>query len=153
MIENRASARLILWGTFVSAVLVALLESLAPLQKELDDTGASLAKNWMLDSVNRYRSIWLMKGEPDSIEVDGSILLMTDAGLVLPLDESEQFDCDSWLTIHYPQRKIMRANLSEIKLITKGDEYLCMYRYSSQQLVFVTFNANHLQIDVENSAR
>ena len=152
MIENRASARLILWGTFV-VVLVALLESLAPLQKELDDAGANLAKNWMLDSVNRYRSIWLMRGEPDTIEVDGSVLLMTEAGLVLPLDDSEQFDCDSWLTIHYPQRKIMTANLSEIKMITNADEFLCMYRYSSQQLVIVTFNTDHLQIDVENSAR
>jgi MSHA biogenesis protein MshF len=72
---------------------------------------------------------------------------------VLPLDDSEQFDCDSWLKIHYPQRKIMAANLLEVKMITKGDGYLCTYRYSSQQLVFVTFNMNHLKIDVENSAR
>ncbi|MGR5212827.1 MSHA biogenesis protein MshF [Vibrio rotiferianus] len=153
MIENRASARLILWGTFVIVVLVALSVSLAPLQKELDNTGASLAKTWMLDSVNRYRSIWLMKGEPDSIAADGLVLQMTEAGLVLPLDDNEQFDCDSWLKIHYPQRKIMAANLLEVKMLTKGDGYLCTYRYSSQLLVFVTFTMTHLKIDVENSAR
>lgn len=153
MIENRASARLILWGTFVAVVLVALLESLAPLQKELDDTGASLAKNWMLDSVNRYRSIWLMRGEPDSIEIDGSVWLMTEAGLVLPLDDSEQLDCDDWLAVHYPQRKIMTANLLEINRVLKGDEYLCIYRYSNHKLVLVTFSTNRLKIDVENSAK
>nr|WP_306309819.1 MSHA biogenesis protein MshF [Vibrio sp. D401a] len=133
--------------------MVTLPASIAPLQKELDGTGASLAKNWMLNSVNRYRSIWLMKGEPDSIEVDGAMLRMTEAGLVLPLDDNEQLDCDGWLTVHYPQRKIMTANLLEISRIAKGDGYVCLYRYSNNQLVLVTFNTNSLQIDVENSAK
>ena len=153
MIENQTRARWIL-ALVLSLILVVLFwASSGSLHRQLNNTGAQLARTWMLDSVNRYRHIWLIAGEPDYIDSDGLRLKMTASGLVMPLDHNQQFDCDTWLAVHFPQRKVMAANLLKVDRVVESGSYVCRYHYSNGELMVLSFNQNYLKINVEKSTR
>ena len=77
---------------------------------------------------------------------------MTEGGLVSPFRTSGVLDCDYWLMVHYPQRKIMASELLEIRGAIKSNSYTCHYTYENGQRVVVISDANYLKIDVEMSA-
>lgn len=152
MVENQSRATLILVGVVGIIVLAAFMQKLKPVEQEARETGAKLAKVWMQDSVQRYHQAWLVHGEPKQLLMDGFQLNMTESGLVSPFNSSGVLDCDYWLAVHYPQRKIMASELLEIRGAIKSNSYTCDYTYENGQRVVVISNANRLKIDVEMSA-
>lgn len=151
MVENQSRAMLILAGVVGIIVLAAFMQKLKPIEQEAQETGAKLAKVWMQDSVQRYHQAWLVHGEPKLLLMDGFELNMTEGGLVSPFRTSGVLDCDYWLTVHYPQRKIMASELLEIRGAIKSNSYTCKYTYENGQRVVVISDANYLKIDVEMS--
>ena len=151
MVENQSRATLILAGIVGVIVLGALIQKLKLIEQEAQETGVKLAKVWMQDSVQRYRQAWLVHGEPKLLLMDGFKLNMTEGGLVSPFRTSGALDCDYWLTVHYPQRKIMASELLEIRGAIKSNSYTCHYTYENGQRVVVISDANYLKIDVEMS--
>ncbi|EGQ8309941.1 MSHA biogenesis protein MshF [Vibrio parahaemolyticus] len=151
MVENQSRATLIMFGLVAVIIVVGMAIKLQPVTEEAQATGAKLAKVWMLDSVQRYHQAWLVQGEPNRMEMDGFQLTMTEGGLVSPFRTSGVLDCDYWLTVHYPQRKIMASELLEIRGAIKSNSYTCNYTYENGQRVVVISDANYLKIDVEMS--
>ncbi|UTZ42337.1 MSHA biogenesis protein MshF [Vibrio campbellii] len=149
MVENQSRAMLILAGVVVIIVLAASIQKLKPIEQEAQETGAKLAKVWMQESVQRYHQAWLVHGEPKQLFMDGFKLTMTEGGLVSPFKSSDVLDCDYWLMVHYPQRKIMASELLEIRGAIKSNSYTCQYTYENGQRVIVILDANYLKIDVE----
>lgn len=149
MVENKSRATLILAVIVGVIVLGAFIQKLKPIELEAQETGAKLAKVWMQDSVQRYHRAWLVRGEPKQLFMDGFKLNMTDGGLVSPFKSNGALDCDYWLTVHYPQRKIMASELLEIRGAIKSNSYTCHYTYKNGQRVVVVSDANYLKIDVE----
>ena len=152
MVENQSRATLILAGVIGLILLVAFVYSLKPVEQQAQVTGAKLAKIWMQDSVQRYHQAWIVHGEPKHMSMDGFELDMTEAGLVSPFRQDGVLDCGFWLTVHYPQRKIMASELLEIRGAIKSNSYTCHYTYENGQRVVVISDANYLKIDVEMSA-
>ncbi|AQM68792.1 hypothetical protein Vca1114GL_02334 [Vibrio campbellii] len=152
MVENQSRATLILAGIVGVIVLGALIQKLKPIEQEAQVTGAKLAKVWMQDSVQRYRQAWLVHGEPKQLFMDGFKLNMTDGGLVSPFKSSGVLDCDYWLTVHYPQRKIMASELLEISGAIKSNSYTCDFTYENGQRIVVKSDANYLKVVVEISS-
>ena len=149
MVENQSRAMLILAGVVVIIVLAASIQKLKPIEQEAQETGAKLAKVWMQESVQRYHQAWLVHGEPKQLFMDGFKLTMTEGGLVSPFKSSDMLDCDYWLMVHYPQRKIMASEILEIRGAIKSNSYTCQYTYENGQRVIVISDANYLKIDVE----
>jgi len=149
VVENQSRAMLILAGVVVIIVLAASIQKLKPIEQEAQETGAKLAKVWMQESVQRYHQAWLVHGEPKQLFMDGFKLTMTEGGLVSPFKSSDVLDCDYWLMVHYPQRKIMASELLEIRGAIKSNSYTCQYTYENGQRVIVISDANYLKIDVE----
>ena len=149
MVENQSRAMLILAGVVVIIVLSASIQKLKPIEQEAQETGAKLAKVWMQESVQRYYQAWLVHGEPKQLFMDGFKLTMTEGGLVSPFKSSDMLDCDYWLMVHYPQRKIMASEILEIRGAIKSNSYTCQYTYENGQRVIVISDANYLKIDVE----
>ncbi|WP_394158152.1 MSHA biogenesis protein MshF [Vibrio campbellii] len=152
MVENQSRATLILAGIVGVIVLGALIQKLKPIEQEAQDTGAKLAKVWMQDSVQRYHQAWLVHGEPKLLLMDGFELNMTEGGLVSPFKPSGVLDCDYWLTVHYPQRKIMASELLEIRGAIKSNSYTCDFTYENGQRIVVKSDANYLKVVVEISS-
>ncbi|MCG9702816.1 MSHA biogenesis protein MshF [Vibrio natriegens] len=147
MVENQNRATLILCG-LVAIIFVGLVFKFQSVAEEARVTGARVAKVWMIDSVQRYREAWLLQGEPKQMEMDGFHLTMTEGGLVSPFSNQGDLDCTYWLAVHYPQRKIMTIEPSEIGGTIKNDLYICNYIYKKSYKVIVTANTNDL-ISVE----
>ena len=147
MVENQNRALLILCGLVVTIVF-GLAIKLQPVMEKSQATGVQMAKVWMLDSVQRYREAWLLQGEPKQLEMDGFHLTMTEGGLVSPFSKQGDLDCTYWLAVHYPQRKIMTIEPSEIGGAIKNGLYICSYIYKKSYKVIVTANTNDL-ISVE----
>ncbi|MEL7437858.1 MAG: MSHA biogenesis protein MshF [Pseudomonadota bacterium] len=152
MVENQSRATLILAGIVGVIVLGAFIQKLKPIEQEAQDTGAKLAKVWMQDSVQRYRQAWLVHGQPKQLFMDGFKLKMTDGGLVSPFKPSGVLDCDYWLTVHYPQRKIMASELLEVRGAIKSNSYTCDFTYENGQRIVVKSDANYLKVVVEISS-
>ncbi|MGR2664792.1 MSHA biogenesis protein MshF [Vibrio campbellii] len=152
MVENQSRATLILAGIVGVIVLGAFIQKLKPIEQEAQDTGAKLAKVWMQDSVQRYRQAWLVHGEPKLLLMDGFELNMTEGGLVSPFRASGVLDCDYWLAVHYPQRKIMTSELLEIRGAIKSNTYTCDFTYENGQRIVVKSDANYLKVVVEISS-
>ncbi|MBR9788208.1 MAG: MSHA biogenesis protein MshF [Vibrionaceae bacterium] len=151
MVENQNRALLILCGLVVTIVF-GLAIKLQPVMEKSQATGVQMAKVWMLDSVQRYKEAWLLQGEPKQMEMDGFHLTMTEGGLVSPFNQQGGLDCAYWLAVHYPQRKIMTSEPSEVGGTIKNNFHICNYTYKHHQ-VKVTASRNHLTISVEKLAK
>ncbi len=130
-------------------VIFGFVASLQPVTEEAQKSGAKLAKVSMNDSVQRYRQVWLMQGEPSYIDMDGHRLSMTHAGLVSPFNQQGILDCGYWLAVHYPQRNIMTSELSDIEGKIYGNVALCHYVYQNGQHIVVRMTVDQTTIDVK----
>ncbi|WP_321283276.1 MSHA biogenesis protein MshF [uncultured Vibrio sp.] len=148
MVENKNRATLILCA-LIAIIFVGLVIKFQSVTQEAQVTGAKMAKVWMLDSVQRYRESWLLQGEPKQMEVDGFQLTMTQWGLVSPFNKQGDLDCGYWLAVHYPQRKIMTSEPSEIAGTIENNVYRCKYIYSDHYQVIVTTYRDHLTVGVD----
>lgn len=153
MVENQSVARLILVGLVAIIVCIALAIALQPVSEEAQTTGAKLAKVWMLDSVQRYRQIWLTHGEPEHITMDGFDLKMTQGGLVSPFNSHGQLDCGYWLAVHYPQRNIMGSALIDVDGTMQAKHRICHYIYKNGQEIVVNMTAEQTEIIVKFSTK
>lgn len=149
MVENQTKASAILGGLVVAILGGALIYNLKPVEQQVQATGVNMAKTWMQDSVQRYRHAWLVRGEPKTLSMDGLELLMTEEGLVSPFVADGALDCDYWLMVHFPQRKIMSSELLEIRGAVKSNYFLCDYTYENGYKVVVNSSGNHLKLSVE----
>ncbi|MDV6253634.1 MSHA biogenesis protein MshF [Vibrio sp. EA2] len=147
MVENQNRATLILCS-LIAVILLGLVFKFQSVTREVRVTGAKMAKVWMLDSVQRYREAWLLQGEPTQMEMNGFHLTMTEGGLVSPFNPQGGLDCSYWLSVHYPQRKIMTIEPSEVSGTIKNNRYICNYIYMDNKVI-VTANGNYLTINVE----
>ncbi|WP_322803203.1 MSHA biogenesis protein MshF [Vibrio alfacsensis] len=152
MVENPRRATAILGGLVVMIVLVAFVQNLKPIEQEASLSGSKMAKAWMRASIQRYQQAWLVSGEPNILMMDGFKLHMTDEGLVSPFTADGVLDCDYWLAVHYPQRKIMASELLKIRGVVKSNNYMCDYTYANGYKVVVISSGNQLKLSVENSA-
>ncbi len=148
MVENHNRATLILCA-LVAVIFVGLVIKFQSVTQEARVTGAKMAEVWMRDSIQRYRESWLLQGEPKQMEVDGFQLTMTQWGLVSPFNKQGDLDCGYWLAVHYPQRKIMTSEPSEIAGTIKNNITICKYTYSDNYQVKVTTHQSHVTVDVE----
>ncbi|MGR5236203.1 MSHA biogenesis protein MshF [Vibrio alfacsensis] len=152
MVENPKRATAILGGFVMMIVLVAFVHSLKPIEQEAQAVGAKMAKTWMQESVQRYRHAWLVKGEPKTMSMDGFELTMTEGGLVSPFMADGALDCGYWLAVHYPQRKMMASELSDVHGTIESQRYQCRYTYQNGQRLVVISTTRQLKIRVEMSS-
>nr|WP_244292225.1 hypothetical protein [Vibrio cidicii] len=91
----------------------------------------------MLEVANQYKQEWLLQGKPAQIVVEGQAVPLTRYGWVPLVDEQEQFACQRWLALHYPDGKILDSSLQSVRERWINQAYQCEFNYVFKQIIVV----------------
>lgn len=76
-------------------------------------------------------------GKPAQIVVEGQVIPLTRYGWVPLVDEQEQFVCQRWLALHYPDGKILDSSLQAVRERWINQAYQCEFDYGFKQIIVV----------------
>ncbi|EHZ2847730.1 MSHA biogenesis protein MshF [Vibrio vulnificus] len=144
---NRAS--LVFWLLLVVALFAVFAQVWQPVESEASKAASEVSVKRMLERANLYKQEWLLQGKPKQLEMEGEQISISAYGWVPLKDESGQFQCQSWLDLHFPERRILEFHLLSIDEREINDDYQCRFTYQGGFLVVVTQQRKVLKISVE----
>ncbi|MER0302465.1 MSHA biogenesis protein MshF [Vibrio vulnificus] len=144
---NRAS--LVFWLLLVVTLFAVFAQIWQPVENEASKAASEVSVKRMLERANLYKQEWLLQGKPKRLEMDEQRIPMSAYGWVPLKDEHGQFQCQNWLDLHFPERRILESQLLSIDEQEINGAYQCRFNYQADLLVVVTQQRKVLKISVE----
>lgn len=127
----------VMWMSIVASIVAVFARVWQPVELEAYKAGTELAARRMLEVANQYKQEWLLQGQPAQIVVEGQAVPLTRYGWVPLVDEQEQFACQRWLALHYPDGKILDSSLQAVREQSINQAYQCEFDYGFKQIIVV----------------
>lgn len=80
MLISPDRSRLVLWLVVICVLLLSLLTAVEKLQRDMSETAFQLAGKRMLERAGFYKQQWMLKGQPDQLEIEGLQIIFHPAG-------------------------------------------------------------------------
>ncbi|EGA71792.1 MSHA biogenesis protein MshF [Vibrio sinaloensis DSM 21326] len=134
--------RFSVWLLVIVILLLSFISSFQDVENEASDSAFLVASKRIIERASFYKQKWLLAGQPPRLELDEKVLAISQNGWVLPIQNENSVDCDYWLGVLYPEKRVLESMPAKVGDLSKGDtHYRCDYDYGDNR---------HLVIDLNN---
>tara|TARA_Y100001956_G_scaffold65059_1_gene65879 strand:- start:7479 stop:7958 length:480 start_codon:yes stop_codon:yes gene_type:complete len=141
-------SRFSVWFFVVVVLIASFISAFQNVENEASDSAYLVASKRIIETASFYKQKWLLKDQPSEIKVGSEMLTISQNGWVLPLDSSGDIDCDYWLRVLYPDKRILDSLPINILNLTEGSHYRCDYDYGMNRHVVIDLNYKHFSAKV-----
>ncbi|WP_341661259.1 MSHA biogenesis protein MshF [Vibrio sp.] len=150
MVISPDRSRLVLWLVVICVLLVSLLTAVEKLQKDMDETAFLLASKRMLDRAGFYKQQWVLKGQPEQLEIEGQQIIFSSSGWLLPLGDQRKASCQAWFELLYPEQRVLDEAPNQVIERTIAGHYDCEYVFSKDRQIRVQLVEGKFSIGINN---
>lgn len=149
MIRELSRSSGLIWLLLVVAIFAVFVQIWRPVESEASKAAAEVSVKRMLERANLYKQEWLLQGKPQQLEMDGQRIPLSAYGWMPLKAQNGEFQCQSWLNVHFPEGRILEAHLLSIEEQEINDSYHCQFYYQGGLMVLVTQQGKVLKMSVE----
>ncbi len=146
MIKPQFSPRFLIWLVLFSLLMMGVVMAWQHMQPQAEETAFAVARKSILDRANGYKQFWLVHKQPVQQIMDGQPVTFNPYGWVLPVKEGKT-DCGHWLTLLYPERKIIGLALLGSESLQQGQTQICHYQYEGGHQLTIRLEGRRFRVE------
>ncbi|KJY71759.1 MSHA biogenesis protein MshF [Vibrio coralliilyticus] len=153
MANNVERSRLVLWLLAIIILMMSFVLVMEKLGKDVDDAAFLLASKRIIERATFYKQQWMLQGQHERLAIGEESLRFSKAGWVLPELSGNSSPCNSWLSILYPEQRIMDS--IPVKVVNRSElnNYRCDYIYNQEKSIHIQLVDNRFTVSVGFSAK
>lgn len=154
MLSKGSSASLVgrvrfsVWLLVVVVLIASFVSAYQSVEKEASDSAYLVASKRIIETASFYKQKWLLDGQPEVVKVGSEMLTISQNGWMLPVDTQGNVDCEYWLRVLYPDRRILDSLPITITNLTEGYHYRCDYDYGMNRHLVIDLNYKNFSTKV-----
>ncbi len=146
MIKPQFSPRFLIWLVLFCLLMMGVVMAWQHMEPQAEETAFAVARKSILDRANGYKQFWLVHKQPEQQKMDGALVIFNPYGWVLPQHQGKT-DCDYWLTLLYPDRKIIGLALLGSDSIQQGQAQICVYQYEGGHQLTIRLDGRRFRVE------
>ena len=150
MVISPDRSRLVLWLVVICVLLLSLLTAVEKLQSDMDETAFQLASKRMLERAGFYKQQWMLKGQPNQLEIEGLKIIFSPNGWLLPKNNNKTSSCQSWFKLLYPEQRVLDEIPQQIIERFDTGYYDCKYVFAQGRQIRVQLVEDKFSIGIDN---
>ncbi|WP_114787469.1 MSHA biogenesis protein MshF [Vibrio tetraodonis] len=150
MVISPDRSRLVLWLVVICVLLLTLLTAVEKLQRDMYETAFQLASKRMLERAGFYKQQWMLKGQPDQLEIEGLQIVFSPSGWLLPTNNENTSSCQSWFKLLYPEQRVLDEIPQQIIERFDTGYYDCKYVFAQGRQIRVQLVEGKFSIGIDN---
>ncbi|WP_216602238.1 MSHA biogenesis protein MshF [Vibrio pectenicida] len=143
-------SRLVIWLVAISILLLSLLSVVEKLQADMNETAFLLASKRMIERAGFYKQQWVLKGQPEQLEIEGQQIIFSSSGWVLPIGDKSISSCQFWFALLYPEQRVLDESPVRVVEHSELDNYRCNYIFAQGNQIQVQLVESKFSVDTDN---
>ncbi|MBU2898769.1 MSHA biogenesis protein MshF [Vibrio hepatarius] len=142
--------RLVIWLVAISILLLSLFSVVEKLQADMGETAFLLASKRIIERAGFYKQQWVLKGQPEQLDIDRQKILFSSNGWVLPIGEDRTSSCQFWFALLYPKQRVLDETPVRVVESSELDNYRCNYIFAQGKQIQVQLVEGKFSVDTDN---
>jgi len=133
-------SRFTVWLVVIVILIFSFGSAWKKVESEADDSAFLVASKRIIERASFYKQQWLLDKQPSTLNIDARLLRLSKNGWLLPLDQDNQVNCQFWLSVLYPEYRILDRKPIKNTNLSEGYYYHCDYNYGDSRHLVIELN-------------
>ncbi|MFW7524589.1 MSHA biogenesis protein MshF [Vibrio ostreicida] len=141
-------SRVVVWALIVIVLVLNFVFMLESVEQNIDETAYLLASKRIIDRASFYKQKWLINEQQHTLTVEGKKIRFSASGWPLPVMSGNKTDCEYWLSLLYPEKRILDSLPASIEENTGFGDYRCVYTYDSNKSIHIQLVDHRFSVSI-----